>query len=350
MQTSLPPFEPWSIFAGRDGHRMTIATTLDRRRFTLTARTAQRHYLEVSPGNTVQYFLHDNGPAAIIIVHGLESSAQAQYVRGICEKALHSGLTAVRLDLRNCGGTMHLCQTLYNAGLSADVLALARSLKTDKKYQRVYAIGYSLGGNIVLKALGEDDARARERLLDGGVAVCPPAELAECVAAMEKNGRLYELNFLLSLKRKLRQKSRLFPSVYGTRDRINIAMQKLKTLRDFDHHITAPDAGYATGDDYYHGASAMRVVSRITAPTLILTSADDPMVPVASLQQDAVLKNENIFLEVVSGGGHCGFIHKEAVALDNKSPRDRYWAEWRALEYCLALEAMHKSLPVVTDM
>lgn len=349
MYRSLPDFKPMPIFAG--GHRMTLAASVIPRRFPLTDSTGKIHDLELGEGNKVRLMLHEGGPTTLILVHGLESSAEATYIKGLCEKALLFGYSVVRMNLRNCGQTMHLCQGLYNAGMSGDVLRVAESLRLTGKVSKVYALGFSLGGNLILKALGED----RGRLLDAGVAICPPVELERAVWAMEQGLRLYELNFLLALKRKVRRKARLFPG------RFSLAkLAEIRTIREFDHFFTALDGGYKSGADYYHHASAARVLQEIAVPTLIIASDDDPIVPSSSLKRENLFANKNIHLDLQPFGGHCGFLHDEYLSAndlgyeklspDNSGhfiearPRehqgcqDRFWSEWRALEYCLSLD------------
>lgn len=356
----------------RNGHLMTIAPIF-RRRAQLPLSDCLRLTLEVAPGNSVTGYLHKAGADKLpgesplmVIVHGLESSAQASYVQGLCGKALAAGFSVFRMNMRNCDGTLALAQTLYNAGLSADLVAVVRQMRENYGFTRVFACGFSLGGNMVLKAAGEL-GRINSWLLDGVVAVSPPIELDTSVRAIEAGvNRLYEFNFLLGLKRKIREKEKLFPGRFDLK-----RLSRIKTLREFDHYFTAVDAGYDGADSYYYGASAMRCLSDIQCPALIIAAKDDPLVPFEpsfnSIQESSG-KAHPVRLLAPEHGGHVSFIAYDYMHLgdfENVLARaqageilqdlaqkqvpaglsdgvkdwppgaDPYWAEWQTLAFCL---------------
>lgn len=356
----------------RNGHLMTIAPIF-RRRAQLPSSDCLRLTLEVAPDNCVTGYLHQAGADKLsgesplmVIVHGLESSAQASYVQGLCAKALAAGFSVFRMNMRNCEGTLALSQTLYNAGLSADLVAVVKQLRDNYGFTRVFACGFSLGGNMVLKAAGEL-GRINSRLLDGVVAVSPPIELDTSVRAIEAGvNRLYEFNFLLGLKRKIREKEKLFPGRFDLK-----RLGRIKTLREFDHYFTAVDAGYDGADSYYHGASAMRCLSDIQCPALIIAAKDDPLVPFEPSFRSILEssgKTHPVRLLAPEYGGHVSFIaydHMHLGDFDHALSRsqageflqdlaqkqvpvglssgskdwqpvaDPYWAEWQTLAFCL---------------
>jgi len=356
----------------RNGHLMTIAPIF-RLRAQLPASDCRRLTIEVAPGNYVTGYLHEAGPgklpgesALMVIVHGLESSAQASYVQGLCKKALSAGFSVFRMNMRNCEGTLSLSHTLYNAGLSDDLVAVVKQLRNDYGYKTVFACGFSLGGNMVLKAAGEL-GRVNSRLLDGVVAVSPPIELDVSVSAIESGvNRLYEFNFLLGLKRKIRAKEKLFPGKFDMQ-----RLASIKTLREFDNYFTAVDAGYDGAASYYHGASAMRCLSDIQCPALIIAAKDDPLVPFEASFKTISRSSGTahpVKLLAPEHGGHVSFIAYEDMHLgdlkhvlsreqagellpelaakqlsagvangagDWKNGADPYWAEWQALAFCL---------------
>ncbi len=318
-----------------NSHLMTLAPLLMPRRFPLTSKSGKRHLIEVAPGNQVLIMLHQGAGAragtVILLLHGLESSADAHYVRGACEKALHEGYSVARMNMRNCGGTSHLATTLYNAGMSQDVLRAASFLSQDLGFKRIFLCGFSLGGNVVLKAAGEASQKP-DLPLAGVCAICPPIDLEDCVRTMETGvNRIYEKNFVLSLKLRIYEKARHFPGRYDL-----LKLKKVRTVRAFDDAFTAPDAGYASAEEYYHGASARRVLDKIDIPSLIIAAQDDPLVPFSSFESiKSPGKNFAGTLIAPANGGHVSFIHDKAIKAGTAegAPSDQFWAEWRAIEF-----------------
>jgi uncharacterized protein len=320
-----------------NNHLMTLAPLVMIRRFPLTSRGGERLLLEVAPENQVLVKVHRAPQTAaradylVLVLHGLESNADVHYVKGVCEKALFEGFSVARMNMRNCGGTSHLATTLYNAGMSEDVLSVAAQLSVRYGFKGVFLCGFSLGGNVVLKAAGEyAAARAPgDFTLAGVCAVCPPIDLEGCVRQMEKGvNRIYEKNFVLSLKMRIYEKARHFPGRYDL-----VGLRKIKTVRGFDSAFTAPDAGYGSAEEYYHNASAQRVLAQIDSPALIIAAQDDPLVPFScfeSIVGDGSGGTENF-------RGHVSFVHKEpvpaAVGRGPDAPSDQFWAEWQAVEF-----------------
>lgn len=354
------PFKPAPGLTS--GHLMTVAPLLIPRQYPLLDASTEPVQVEIDAQNRIVGFLHRPGKtlmssgktslrrnSVVVSVHGLESSAEAHYVRGLSEKALAAGFSVFRMNLRNCEGSLENSHTLYNAGLSGDVLAVVELLKDKFAFERIYLCGFSLGGNIVLKSAGELGLR-QSRLIDGVAAVSPAADLDSCVRAIETGfNKLYETNFLLGLKAKVRAKSKFFPGRYDLKQ-----LGAVKTLREFDNYFTAPDAGYADSASYYFGASAVRVTEHIAVPGLIIAAEDDPMVPVDSVRSEAVSKNPNLKLLTPLWGGHVGFIGRDKLSLqdlrdfgkpknrsiENGCLRDRFWGEWQVLSFLLACEGV----------
>ena len=181
-----------------------------------------------------------------------------------------------------------------------------------------------MGGNLILKMAGElGEAAPRE--LRGILAVCPTLDLAACVDAIARpENRLYQWHFVRHLKLRMRRKAKLFPGQFDLN-----GMRRVRTMREFDEAITAPCCGYRNAADYYERASAIRAAHRIAVPTLILTSKDDPVVPFESFDCPEIRGNSQIQIVATECGGHCGFISR------SRGP-ERYWAEARLLEFCLA--------------
>ena len=258
----------------------------------------------------------------LVLLHGLEGSSESGYMLGTAEKAYAAGFNVLRLNQRNCGGTERLTPTLYHSGRSADFCAVVLELIERDRLPEVFAAGFSMGGNLVLKMAGEFGDSAPPELR-GFVAVAPCFDLAACVEALsEPRNFHYERHFVRGLKGRMRRKARLFPRVYSLDE-----LGRVRTVRDFDELITARFCGFESADDYYARSSAMHVLEAISRPTLILTAQDDPFVPFSTFERDAIRGNPNIQLVAPRHGGHCGFISQEEGA-------ERFWSEARIVEFC----------------
>ncbi len=320
-------------YALRNAHCMTIAAALWPRRFPLLP-ASQIRLFEVEPGTQGRGECHwQDRPAehpSILLVHGLEGSSESGYMLGTAEKAFLAGFNVVRLNQRNCGGTEHLTETLYHSGRSGDLRAVTAELAGNDGLPEIFVAGFSMGGNLVLKMAGEmGDAAPME--LRGFAAVAPSFDLAACARALEEpRNFIYERYFVRRLKRRMRQKARLYPARYaGVR---NAMLRGIHSVREFDDAITAPFSGFQGAADYYARASAMPLAGKIGRPTLILTAQDDPFVPFDSFARPEVAENPNIRLLAPRHGGHCGFISAENGA-------ERFWAESRLVEFFLELSA-----------
>ncbi|CAN5553518.1 alpha/beta fold hydrolase [soil metagenome] len=262
-----------------------------------------------------------------ILVHGLEGSSRSQYVIGNANKLWQAGANIVRMNMRNCGGTEQLTPTLYHSGLSNDVLEVMRFFTAQHGLQSLSLVGYSMGGNLVLKLAGELGDQAPSEL-HSVIGVSPAVDLGPSADALHQPlNRLYELKFLRALLRRFRRKASLFPRAYDANQAVDIT-----SLRDFDHRITALYSGFASADDYYYRAAAARVIDRIAVPTLILHALDDPFIRLTRESRDLILANPNITLVETAHGGHCAFL----ADADSANKNDGYWAEHAALRFFLA--------------
>jgi hypothetical protein len=270
--------------------------------------------------------------ATLVVVHGLEGSSESGYMRGLAEQAFVAGLNVLRVNQRTCGGTEELTPTLYCSALSGDYLAILRELIERDRLPAIFFAGFSMGGNLVLKMAGELGAEAPAELR-GVCGVCPTIDLAACVDAIDRpENVLYDWNFVRALKARLRRKARLFPATAGRPGKFALeGMAKVHSVREFDGAVTAPHFGYRDVDDYYHRASACRVVERIAVPALILTAQDDPVVPFAIFGGAEVRGNSWISVLAPEQGGHCAFISGSAG-------RERFWAEARVVEFCTRVQ------------
>jgi predicted alpha/beta-fold hydrolase len=253
---------------------------------------------------------------AMLLLHGLEGSSQAHYMRGISDKAWAAGWNVLRLNQRNCGNTEHLSRGLYHSGLTQDPLFVIRELIERDRLASVVVAGYSLGGNLVLKLAGELGHRAPPELR-AVCAVSPTLDLAGCVDALERRSNVvYQWNFVRNLKARMRRKAAAFPGAFSLD-----ALRRIWTVRAFDEAYTAPHHGFRDATDYYHRASALRVIDRVNVPALIIAAQDDPFVPEASFQHPAISGNSNLTLVITPHGGHCAYLEQPGDEYDG------YWAE-----------------------
>jgi predicted alpha/beta-fold hydrolase len=244
-------------------------------------------------------------------------------MKGIAVKAFARGMNVVRLNQRNCGDTEHLSAGLFHSGLTADPKYVVEELIAVDGLPSIAVAGYSLGGNLALKLAGEYGTEAPPQIR-AFAAVSPILEISLCVRALERRENvLYEWNFVRGLKRRMKRKARLRPGVFDLS-----RLAGIKTVREFDDAYTAPYFGFAGAEDYYHRASAMRIIDRVRVPTLVSTSEDDPFVPSQPFRDPRVTGNPAITLHICAHGGHCGF-----VGVRNGGEDDGYWAESRIVDF-----------------
>jgi len=268
----------------------------------------------------------------LLVLHGLNGSSDAHYMRGVAAKAFARGMNVVRLNQRNCGNTEHLSAGLFHSGLTSDVRRVVEELVAVDGLPLVGVAGYSLGGNLALKLAGEYATHAPAAL----VAVCavsPIIEISQCVRALERRENvLYQWNFVKDLKRRLRRKDHFWPGRFDL-----TKLDRVKTVREFDEAYTAPHFGFKDAEDYYHRASAMRVVEHIRVPALIMTAEDDPFVPAQPFHDPKVVSNPNITVWACRHGGHCGFVGPA----DGED--DGYWAERQIVDFVERHAAVKKT-------
>jgi len=312
---------------------MTLYAWARKRTFPSLAASEPR-YFDVAPDARV--LAHCNwqpdrtAAPTLLMLHGLEGSSLAHYMCGMADKALAAGFNVVRLNQRNCGGTEHLSRGLYHSGLTADPLVVLRELRERDALTRFAVAGYSLGGNVTMKLAGElggDDFPEVKAF----AAVSPVIELDACMQAIERpENRVYEWNFCRNLQARMRRKDRIFPGQFDLD-----GLWKVWSIRAFDERYTAPHHGYAGASDYYHRASAMRVIDRVARPSLILSAADDPFVPPGIFEAPAVRNNPHITTVVTSHGGHCAYVEPTSAkaTVGKPSGYDGYFAERTVIDF-----------------
>jgi predicted alpha/beta-fold hydrolase len=263
----------------------------------------------------------------VLICHGLEGSSRAGYVRGLMSELQLRGVGAVALNFRGCSGELNRLPRFYHSGETGDLaFAIEKLLGERSAGGRLGLAGFSLGGNVVAKYLGERGDGVDARVTAAAV-VSVPFDLAMCARSLDGPGvmaRVYRRRFLRRLNGKLRAKALRFPSL-----RELSRAYSAQTFADFDEHVTAPLHGFAGAQDYWARSSSGQFLPRVRRPLLILASDDDPFVPSEALPRAAALHNAALTLEVSPHGGHVGFVQGPPWA-------PRRFAERRAAQFLAA--------------
>ncbi len=302
----MAPFVP--LF--RNPHLQTIAGHYWRRPDSAGGLPVERRLYRTEPD--VQVLVESQRPSGkaageLVMVHGLEGDSQAGYMLGLSSAALRAGFAAHRFNLRACGGTQHLCRTLYHGGLTSDLLAVLRQMQAEGRAP-VYLAGFSLGGNVVVKLACELGESARG-LVHGVCAISASIDLASCARRIaQPDNRLYEMRFVRRMRARLLATGRYSRQL----------LAGLSSVQEIDDRITAPSFGFGTAANYYRTQSAVAYMSSLRAPVLFLQAKDDTFVPYGVFETEAVRRNPWVEVVATEYGGHLGFL--------GRSPR-RFWVD-----------------------
>ncbi len=295
----------------RGGHVQTLLGAL----LPAGARPAFRlETLELADGDGLHLgWWRGNHRRLLILSHGLEGSMQAAYIRGLAAAAGSAGWDVLAWNYRGCGGLPNRLPRSYHSGESGDLRAVIEHAAPD--YEALALVGFSLGGNLTLKYLGEAPPHPAVR---AAVAVSAPVDLASSADALDERpaNRLYQRRFLRSLLAKAQAKARRFPQAVGNLDGIH-------TIREFDERFTAPLHGFRDADDYYARASARPLLGAIAVPALLLNALDDPLLAPPSFPHALATASPHLHLEAPEHGGHVGFLDRQL----------RRWHEPRVLGF-----------------
>ena len=301
----MDPFEP----IVRNPHLLTIAGNfairhLDAKRFPIESK-----FYATDPG--VQVLVHTQRPTTesrgeIVMIHGLEGSSDAGYMRSMSQLALENGYAVHRTNMRSCGGTEALAKTMYHAGMTGDTLSVLRQIRAER-IAPIFLFGYSLGGNVALKLAGELGETA-QGLLKGVCAVSTPLDLAACVRKTgQRENWIYSWRFISRLKERIAKRA---GSLAGICDMD--AVQRCRSVYEFDDLVTAKVFGFSTADNYYATQSCNNFLHAIRVLTLLVQAKDDPLIPFDMFHHPAIAANPFIELYAVDHGGHLGFVANAA--------------------------------------
>lgn len=282
----------------RNGHVQTILPVLLPRR---RPKWQRRERLDLPDGDFVDLDWFSGGHSRLVILsHGLEGSAEAIYMRGMAATLTAAGWDVLGWNFRGCSGPSNRLPRSYHSGESADLRVVIEHAAQD--YARIALVGFSLGGNITLKCVGEAEAHPA---VVAAVAVSAPVDLASSAEALDNRSgnRIYLKRFLQTLINKTALKARQFPS-----DILTDGIHAIQTIRDFDDRYTAPLHGFRDADDYWARASSLPHLAKIRVPSLLLSARNDPLLAEPSFPEALALASDLFHLEAPPEGGHVGFI------------------------------------------
>ncbi len=296
MPFLIPDYKPPLLF--RDGHLGSILPYFFRPKFKVPYQreripTHDYDFLDID-------WLRTGHSRCAILVHGLEGSSQSSYILSLALFLQKNGWNVAALNLRGCSGEPNKLYRSYHSGATDDLKTTIDHVS--KSHSEIAIIGFSLGGNIVLKYTG-DSAHSIPKQIKAVVGVSVPCHLSSSSDKMERwDNLLYSYQFLFSLKAKLRTKMQLFPNTLSPEKYL-----KIKTIRLFDDMFTGPANGFADGEDYYKNCSSKQVISKIQVSTLIINALDDPFLTDKCFPRKEAETNPKVHLYMPNFGGHVGF-------------------------------------------
>jgi len=254
----------------------------------------------------------------IILLHGLEGNAQRLYVVGVAKYFNDNGVDALCVNFRGCSGEDNTKYYSYHSGATSDLHEVVQHAITLNRYEDIYINGFSLGGNVTLKYLGEQKFEIPKQI-KGAMAVSVPCSLyGSCVELHKFKNYPYALMFLTTLKNKLRQKHQKFPEQLQPED-----IKSINTLKDFDDVYTSKAHGFKDAMDYYTKCSSLQFLENINVKTLVLNALNDTFLSSDCYPYAIAKTNKHLYLETPKNGGHVGFVGKRNV----------FYNEIRALEF-----------------
>jgi len=295
-----------------NGHLETIVPALFRKSNPLPF---EKERIKTPDGDFLDLFrLFNNSSSLIIISHGLEGNSQRPYMLGMAKK-FNNNFDVVLWNYRGCGEELNLQPIFYHSGATYDLNTVVAHVEKD--YEHIFLIGFSLGGNLTLKYLGENHTLSNK--IKKAVAISVPLHLESSSKKISTGTNLiYSKRFLKTLKLKILAKAKVFPEAFNL-DKLPL----LKTLMDFDEHFTAPIHGFKNAKDYYTKNSSLYYLEKIKVPTLIINALNDPFLSDSCFPYSIGEKFNHLYMDFPLLGGHVGF----------QTHDGNYWTEERTFEF-----------------
>lgn len=263
-------------------------------------------------------WLKQESKKLIVISHGLEGNTQRAYMKGMAKVGFQHGFDILTWNYRGCSEEMNKTLGFYHSGATHDLATVLQHAQETGQYTEIFLIGFSLGGNLTLKYLGEE--RTRPASLKKAVAFSVPMDLhTSCNKISQPSNWVYSQRFVKSLKEKIIRKSKTL------RELDVRGLDKIKTLWEFDDYFTGPIHGFKDALDYYDHCSAIRFVTDIKIPVLVISAANDPFLSPECYPHDLLRNHPYVSFESPQRGGHVGFAQFNKNGL--------YWSEQRAIEF-----------------
>ncbi len=302
----------------RNPHMQTVFPSLLRK---VSGVTYQRERIETPDGDFLDVDASSVGSArAAIVLHGLEGDSSRSYMLGMVRALNRSGWDAIAMNFRGCSGEPNRTLRLYHSGDTQDLDTVVSHVASKANYSELALIGFSLGGNVILKYLGERGNEVHE-LAKRAVVFSVPCELETgALKISSRPNRLYMQRFLRMLREKIRAKMRIMPELINDN-----GYEQLRGFKDFDDRYTAPMHGFDSAEDYWRKSSSKPFLHSISVPTLLVNAADDPFLSPECYPFEEAGVNPNFFLEVPGHGGHVGFVSFNSGG--------QYWSELRAMTF-----------------
>lgn len=255
-----------------------------------------------------------------ILSHGLEGSSERGYMRGMAHALNRAGWDALAWNFRGCAGEPNRTLRFYHSGATDDLHTVIQHVISTGRYDSIALIGFSLGGNITLKYLGERGTDL-DPAIAGGIAFSVPCDLrSSAMRLAHPANSIYMRRFLATLRQKVREKMKLMPGSLH-----DAGLDDISTFQEFDDAYTAPLHGFRDAEDYWHQCSSRRYLEGIRLPALLVNAKDDPFLAPECFPVKEARSSPYLFLEIPSSGGHVGFLGRDAT--------NRYWMEARAVAF-----------------
>jgi predicted alpha/beta-fold hydrolase len=315
-------------FGYTSGHLQTIYPTLFRK---VARQTKERERITTPDDDFIDldWAREQRSARLAILSHGLEGSSNAVYIQGMTRALVHAGWNVLAWNFRSCSGEPNRRLRSYHSGATDDLQSVLHHVVRQTSYKHIALIGFSLGGNLTLKLVG-DLAYEIDPRICAAVAFSVPCDLAASAQRLEHpTNRLYMHRFLKTLRAKVREKVQRFPGQIHAD-----GLAQMRTFREFDHAYTAPIHGFSSAEDYWKQCSCNTRLAHIAIPTLLINAQNDPFLTPSCFPLETARNSQHLSLEIPRYGGHMGFVQFKQ--------NTTFWSEQRAVEFLQSVTTEHR--------